>query len=268
MLGSQVKYYTLRSAWAAGVTTETLREICKRVRWPKGQARLFGSSTKVEKGEEQGVLTMVHYGAPAGQLAWAGVLNQCPDACSGCIKACLGRTAGRMVFDSVRNAQNWKTLFVWYDPQGARTLARQELKAHRRKAQKLGKLAAARWNGTTDNPDFADSLETPDVVLYDYTKDNVAAWRGHRGLSPVHSTLSYNVKNGEECRNFLHYGGTVAVVFRTRDPAAFPKTWNGYPVINGDETDIRFRDPAGTVVGLTAKGSAMRDRTGWVQEIA
>jgi hypothetical protein len=73
-------------------------------------------------------------------------------------------------------------------------------------------------------------------------------------------------RNEGDCIEFLRAGGTVAVVFRTKNSDRFPDTWHGFPVLNGDETDIRFRDPPGYVVGLTAKGTALRDDTGWVEE--
>jgi hypothetical protein len=37
-----------------------------------------------------------------------------------------------------------------------------------------------------------------------------------------------------------------------------------YPVLRGDENDLRFLDPKGYVVALTAKGPAKQDRTGFV----
>ena len=60
----------------------------------------------------------------------------------------------------------------------------------------------------------------------------------------------------------LQMGGNVAVVFRDR----LPKTWKGHEVINGDESDLRFRDKQGVIVGLIEKGMAKKDETGFVQE--
>jgi hypothetical protein len=55
-------------------------------------------------------------------------------------------------------------------------------------------------------------------------------------------------------------GGTAAAVFWPEVPQSF---W-GSSVINGDEHDARFLDPAGTIVGLKAKGSAKSDLSGFV----
>jgi hypothetical protein len=73
--------------------------------------------------------------------------------------------------------------------------------------------------------------------------------------------FSRSERNEEDCRTVLQAGGNVAVVFRR---APFPATWLGFPVIDGDQNDLRFRDPPGVVVGLTAKGTAKRDYTGFV----
>jgi hypothetical protein len=54
-------------------------------------------------------------------------------------------------------------------------------------------------------------------------------------------------------------GGNVAVVFDE-----LPKTYLGYEVINGDDTDLRFLDKKGVVVGLKAKGKGKYDKTGFV----
>ena len=40
----------------------------------------------------------------------------------------------------------------------------------------------------------------------------------------------------------------------------------GFDVINGDESDLRFLDKQGVVVGLIEKGLAKKDETGFVQE--
>ena len=63
-------------------------------------------------------------------------------------------------------------------------------------------------------------------------------------------------------KKFYRLGGNVAAVFRK----ALPETWNGYKVINGDETDLRFLDEKNIIVGLVEKGLAKKDETGFVLE--
>ena len=38
----------------------------------------------------------------------------------------------------------------------------------------------------------------------------------------------------------------------------------GFPVIDGDDTDVRFMDPVGVWVGLSPKGKAKKDKSGFV----
>jgi len=51
----------------------------------------------------------------------------------------------------------------------------------------------------------------------------------------------------------------VAAVFNE-----LPSEWMGLPVIDGDEHDLRFKDPKPCIVGLLAKGSAKKDDSGFV----
>jgi hypothetical protein len=46
-----------------------------------------------------------------------------------------------------------------------------------------------------------------------------------------------------------------------------PATYNGLPVFNGDDSDLRFLDPKGVIVGLYAKGRARKDTSGFVKMI-
>jgi hypothetical protein len=54
-------------------------------------------------------------------------------------------------------------------------------------------------------------------------------------------------------------GMNIAAVFKE-----VPEKYIGRPVINGDDTDLRFLDPKGVIVGLKAKGKAKKDTTGFV----
>jgi hypothetical protein len=53
-------------------------------------------------------------------------------------------------------------------------------------------------------------------------------------------------------------------VFSTK---VLPTVYLGRPVFNGDESDLRFLDPKGVVVGLYAKGKAKKDTSGFVVQI-
>jgi hypothetical protein len=42
------------------------------------------------------------------------------------------------------------------------------------------------------------------------------------------------------------------------------ETFQGLPVVDGDDTDIRHLDPHGAIVALYAKGKAKQDVSGFV----
>ena len=52
----------------------------------------------------------------------------------------------------------------------------------------------------------------------------------------------------------------VAIVFSDSVPDMF----RNRPVIDGDAHDLRFLDPSGYYIGLSAKGSAKQDHSGFV----
>ena len=75
-----------------------------------------------------------------------------------------------------------------------------------------------------------------------------------------HLTFSRSESNDHQARLVLAMGGNVAVVFRNE----LPKQWEKRNVIDGDESDLRFKDPQGCVVGLVEKGDAKKDESGFV----
>jgi hypothetical protein len=56
----------------------------------------------------------------------------------------------------------------------------------------------------------------------------------------------------------LKSGNNIAVVFNVKHEADLPKTFMGFPVVNGDLTDYRVADAKGVVVGLKWKRIADR----------
>jgi hypothetical protein len=68
-----------------------------------------------------------------------------------------------------------------------------------------------------------------------------------------HVVLSYYKGNDSLAKEWLSKGGSIAVVFGVTNENQMPKTFFGYPVINGDRYDARFLDPKNCVVGLKYK---------------
>ena len=101
----------------------------------------------------------------------------------------------------------------------------------------------------------------PDVQFYDYTK---VLGRKVSGIPNYHLTFSAADGNDLDVKKAILQGLNVAVVFGIKKTQPMPETYNGLPVFNGDESDLRFLDPKG-VVGLYAKGKAKKDTSGFVK---
>lgn len=142
-----------------------------------------------------------------------------------------------------------------------------------RKAERAGMVPCVRLNGTSDIRWEDVTCESfnhqtifalfPAVQFYDYTK--IPNRRRALEVPNYHLTFSYSHRPefaGIVDKARANYGDRVnyAVVFKRGLPAEFL----GRPVVSGDDTDLRFLDRAGVVVGLTAKGSAKRDVSGFV----
>jgi len=224
--------------------------------------KLLGTQNyKTVKGEKKGVITGILYLAPASISGW----NVCPKASEGCKKACLYK-AGRGGFNSVQLARIKKTLFYYNDRKEFIDLLRKDIKSLIKKAQTKNMIPAVRLNGTSDLNFLTTGIieEFPQVRFYDYTK---VLNRFYKSLPSNYSlTFSKSESNQTEVETALKLGANVAVVFNTKKGQKLPETYLGYPVYDGDDTDLRFLDPKNVVIGLRAKGPAIKDNNGFVIE--
>jgi hypothetical protein len=78
-------------------------------------------------------------------------------------------------------------------------------------------------------------------------------------------TFSAADGNDADVTKAIVQGYNIATVFGIKKTLPMPETYLGLPVFNGDESDLRFLDPKGVVVGLYAKGKAKKDTTGFVK---
>lgn len=216
---------------------------------------------KLMKGEKKGYLSFVLHLAPADLSG----KNTCPKATEGCKQACLN-TAGRGgIFKKgestnvIQQARIRKTKMFFENRAEFLAQLESDIKAGVKQAEKQGLIPAFRLNGTSDISweKYGIIEKFPNVQFYDYTKI-----RGRKvsHLPNYHLTFSRAESNEMDARLAASSGMNVAVVFKKDLPA----TYFGKKVINGDDTDLRFLDERGVIVGLKAKGKAKKDASGFV----
>jgi len=216
------------------------------------------SNTKLLKGTKRGYMSFVLHLAP-GDLSGREV---CSKRTPGCTAACLN-TAGRGKQNSVQRGRLRKTAMYFDQRDAFMHLLINNIGRAVRQAERADMTPCIRLNGTSDIPwkrvrvDGKNVFELfPDVQFYDYTK---ILERKVTALPNYHLTFSRAENNDSDVERAIAAGMTVAVVFRE-----VPDTYQGLPVISGDEDDLRFLDPAGVIVGLKAKGRAKKDTSGFV----
>lgn len=215
---------------------------------------------KLMKGEKKGYLSFILHLAPATLSGY----QTCPKATEGCEAACLN-TAGRgglfkkgETTNIIQQARIRKTKLFFEHRQEFLSLLVADIRLAIKQAERKGLIPCFRLNGTSDIrwEQYGIIEQFPHVQFYDYTKINN---RKVSHLANYHLTFSRAESNDLEARIALRNGLNVAAVF-----TSLPSTYAGKPVINGDETDLRFLDPKGVIVGLKAKGKAKKDVSGFV----
>lgn len=214
------------------------------------------SNTKTLKGEQHGYLTVILHLAP-GNISGYEVCGGRDD----CFDNCL-YYAGRGRFTKVQQARIKKTKLFFENRELFMQLLVKDIQSALRKAQRLGLQLVVRLNGTQDIPWETIRVANapnifaifPEVQFYDYTK-----LLGRKKIpSNYHLTFSRGSSNDAAVAKASKFMN-IAVVFEQ-----VPATYMGKPVINGDEHDLRFLDPANVIVGLTAKGDAKHDTSNFV----
>jgi hypothetical protein len=249
---------------------------------PKSLLTEGTANPKVGKGEKRGYRTAIMHLSP-GNLAG---FETCAGRTVGCFAACLN-TAGRGGMatakpSEIHVARMRRTRYFKRDRRGFGLMLERELEGHLRKAARADLIPVVRLNGTSDLPwenvrfTWRDGSRStvferfPDVQFYDYTK----VIRRLREPLPANYDLTFSLaeSNAADADEAIRLGFRVAVVMRNRErPSAkvgqLPTEWNGTPVVDADESDLRFLEPAGVYCGLRAKGLAKTDTSGFVHDV-
>lgn len=181
--------------------------------------------------------------------------NLCKFSTRECRTACL-QFAGRQSFDNVVQSRSRKTEFFVNHRKEFMKKLWDELYCLNTKMGLQGKKAAVRLNllSDVDWPKEFDkhgyvSLDTLMFIqFYDYTKDHFKALSNK--LPNYDLTLSFSGHNWQFCEKVLKNKiANVAVVFKK----VVPLIWNGFKVLNGDNSDERFLEDKGVIIGLKYK---------------
>lgn len=222
---------------------------------------LSTANPKIQKGTKLGYLSFILHLAPSTLSG----RNTCPKATPGCIAACLN-TAGRggmfkrgETTNTIQKARIRKTNYFYEQRQDFMLDLKKDIEKGIRMAEQLGLTPVFRLNGTSDlsweKYDMLPGLNVfevfPNVQFYDYTK---ILGRKVQGIANYHLTFSKAENNDADVAEALKQGMSVVAVY-DEIPAGVP---------SADETDLRFLDPKGTMLGLKAKGRAKKDYTGFV----
>jgi len=222
---------------------------------------LSTANPKIQKGTKLGYLSFILHLAPSDLSG----KNTCPKATPGCIAACLN-TAGRggmfkkgETTNMIQKARIRKTVAFFFDRDAFMQDLVSDINKAIKLATKLGLKPVFRLNGTSDlswekyTAAYGMNIFElfPQVQFYDYTK---VLGRKVSQYKNYHLTFSKADGNDADVAAALEQGMSVVAVY-DEIPAGVP---------SADETDLRFLDAKGVMLGLKAKGRAKKDYSGFV----
>jgi hypothetical protein len=183
----------------------------------------------------------------------------CPMSTEGCRCGCVTAESAKAKMDRSQRARLARHLFLVFQPAHAFALTAAELDKARQTYGRRG----ARWRVNVSDDlrieRLAPGLFTLAPRPYSYTKwtpEQRPARPGHRVVYSASERTS-----DQQVVAWCQQGHRVAVVFNVAKSKPLPETWHGIPVVDGDKTDDLWAHPAGSIVGLRAKGTlATRDQ--------
>ena len=226
---------------------------------------LSTANPKIQKGTKMGYLSFILHLAPADLSG----KETCPKRTAGCTAACLN-TAGRGGMfkrgentNMIQKARIRKTQYFFNNRAEFMADLVSDINKAIKFAERKGLTPVFRLNGTSDlswekyTAAYGMNIFElfPNVQFYDYTK---VLGRKVKHLTNYHLTFSKADGNDSDVAEALFQGMSVVAVY-DKIPAGVP---------SADETDLRFLDPKGIMLGLKAKGRAKKDYSGFVIRVA
>ena len=185
--------------------------------------------------------------------------NVCKASTAKCRGGCLGGTGRAEFTPIIEQVRIARTKCLFEAPAAFRAILEAELAKVDRAAKRLNVEVAFRPNilSDIDWPMWLfDSF--PNWRFYSYTKLKSKVRKWLDGELPANYHVTYSWSERAELsyvQDIVASGVNVAVPFynaKTLEPG-IPTEWNGMRVIDGDESDLRFLDPSGVIVGLKVK---------------
>ena len=226
---------------------------------------LSTANPKIQKGTKLGYLSFILHLAPADLSG----KETCPKRTAGCTAACLN-TAGRggmfkrgETTNMIQKARIRKTNEFFNNREQFMFDLYHDIIRAKKFAEKQGLIPVFRLNGTSVLSWEKYEVGTtgmnlfqlfPTVQFYDYTK---VLGRKVSQYPNYHLTFSKADGNDSDVAEALLQGMSVVAVY-DEIPQGVP---------SADETDLRFLDPKGVMLGLKAKGRAKKDYSGFVIRI-
>jgi hypothetical protein len=223
---------------------------------------LSTANPKIQKGTKLGYLSFILHLAPADLSGY----ETCAKRTRGCTAACLN-TAGRggmfkrgETTNVIQRARIRKTRYFFEDRVNFMLDLAHDIERACAYAHRQGLTPVFRLNGTSDlawekytvgHTSLTIFDMFPTVQFYDYTK---ILGRKTAHIANYHLTFSKADGNDRDVARALAQGLSVVAVY-DEIPEGVP---------SADETDLRFLDPRGVMLGLKAKGRAKKDTSGFV----
>lgn len=189
------------------------------------------------------------YGLSLAQSNLSGI-NVCHWSSPECRANCVGYN-GNNGYPSIMRARIAKTQFLFDHPEEASIILAEFWERANEKV--LSDEVGGRLNTFSDlnwievAPWIFERF--PDINFYDYTKD----WNRESPFENYHLTYSVSeFTKDEQILDYLEMGKNVAIVFASW--STLPTEYLDFPVIDGDKTDVRWKDKPGVIVGLKRKG--------------
>jgi len=237
---------------------------------------LSTGNPKVLKGIKQGFNTYILHLAPADVSGY----ETCPKRTNGCTAACLNLAGRGGMFkrgettNVIQEARKRKTKMFFENRTEFMAQLVKDIELGIKQSARMDLVPVFRLNGTSDlsfekyevvrnGITYRNIFAAfPETQFYDYTK---ILGRKVKDIPNYQLTFSAADGNDADVYRAIAEGLNVATVFGLKKTEPMPEFYNGLPVFNGDESDLRFLDPKGVVVGLYAKGKAKKDTSGFVK---